>query len=209
MSNTIFIPRLGHGRPLRPRGRGAEVGRVSRIPLRPSVKLRDQQEWSLQFAADPPKPTKTKATAKNTSTETWREWLPKQSSWIDDDLNKAVMFAIREEEDLRLPKLLDGLVGGQLLNIMNQRGNNAKYTVIAIIASAVAFGAAYKVQAHTQTTRRTPPLSTWKPLFYEGIREDITKQAMREAEEATRQQADEIEKLYQSCRRWKKRRCGG
>ena len=33
---------------------------------------------------------------------------------------------------------------------------------------------------------------------YESVREDIRQSAMREAEEATRQQADEIEKLYQS-----------
>lgn len=51
-----------------------------------------------------------------------------------------------------------------------------KYTVIAIIASAVAFG----VQAYADYTT------------------DAAKQAMREAEEATRLRAGEIEKLYQS-----------
>ncbi|HEZ0613215.1 TPA: hypothetical protein WGQ07_000383 [Neisseria meningitidis] len=69
-----------------------------------------------------------------------------------------------------------------------------KYTVIAIIASAVAFG----VQAYADYTTDAAFIDVDALDPYEGIREDITKQAMREAEEATRQKADEIEKLYQS-----------
>lgn len=75
-----------------------------------------------------------------------------------------------------------------------------KYTVIAIIASAVAFGVqAYaKAQAYADYTTDAAFIDVDAIDPYEGIREDIVKQAMREAEEATRQQADEIEKLYQS-----------
>ena len=74
-----------------------------------------------------------------------------------------------------------------------------KYTVIAIIASAVAFGVqAYaKAQAYADYTTDAAFIDVDALDPYEGIREDITKQAMREAEEATRQKADEIEKLYQ------------
>lgn len=74
-----------------------------------------------------------------------------------------------------------------------------KYTVIAIIASAVAFGVqAYaKAQAYADYTTDAAFIDVDALDPYEGIREDIAKQAMREAEEATRQQADEIEKLYQ------------
>lgn len=75
-----------------------------------------------------------------------------------------------------------------------------KYTVIAIIASAVAFGVqAYaKAQAYADYTTDAAFIDVDALDPYEGIREDIAKQAMREAEEETRQQADEIEKLYQS-----------
>lgn len=75
-----------------------------------------------------------------------------------------------------------------------------KYTVIAIIASAIAFGVqAYaKAQEYADYTTDAAFIDVDAIDPYEGIREDITKQAMREAEEATRQQADEIEKLYQS-----------
>lgn len=75
-----------------------------------------------------------------------------------------------------------------------------KYTVIAIIASAVAFGVqAYaKAQAYADYTTDAAFIDVDALDPYEDIREDIAKQAMREAEEATRQQADEIEKLYQS-----------
>lgn len=75
-----------------------------------------------------------------------------------------------------------------------------KYTVIAIIASAVAFGVqAYaKAQAYADYTADAAFIDVDALDPYEGIREDIAKQAMREAEEATLQQADEIEKLYQS-----------
>ena len=75
-----------------------------------------------------------------------------------------------------------------------------KYTVIAIIASAVAFGVqAYaKAQAYADYTTDAAFIDVDAIDPYEGIREDIRQAAMREAEEATRQQADEIEKLYQS-----------
>lgn len=75
-----------------------------------------------------------------------------------------------------------------------------KYTVIAIIASAIAFGVqAYaKAQAYADYTTDAAFIDVDALDPYEDIREDIVKQAMREAEEATRQQADEIEKLYQS-----------
>lgn len=74
-----------------------------------------------------------------------------------------------------------------------------KYTVIAIIASAIAFGVqAYaKAQAYADYTTDAAFIDVDALDPYEGIREDIAKAAMREAEEATRQQADEIEKLYQ------------
>lgn len=75
-----------------------------------------------------------------------------------------------------------------------------KFTVIAIIASAVAFGVqAYaKAQVYADYTTDAAFIDVDAIDPYEGIREDIAKAAMREAEEATRQQADEIEKLYQS-----------
>ena len=76
-----------------------------------------------------------------------------------------------------------------------------KYTVIAIIASAVVFGVqAYaKAQAYADYTTDAAFIDV-DALDdpYEDIREDIRQAAIREAEEATRQQADEIEKLYQS-----------
>lgn len=75
-----------------------------------------------------------------------------------------------------------------------------KFTVIAIIASAVAFGVqAYaKAQAYADYTTDAAFIDVDAIDPYEDIREDIRQSAMREAEEATRQQADEIEKLYQS-----------
>lgn len=75
-----------------------------------------------------------------------------------------------------------------------------KFTVIAIIASAVAFGVqAYaKAQAYADYTTDAAFIDVDALDPYEDIREDIRQAAMREAEEATRQQADEIEKLYQS-----------
>lgn len=75
-----------------------------------------------------------------------------------------------------------------------------KYTVIAIIASAVAFGVqAYaKAQAYADYTTDAAFIDVDALDPYEDIREDIRQAAMREAEEATRQQADEIKKLYQS-----------
>lgn len=75
-----------------------------------------------------------------------------------------------------------------------------KYTVIAIIASAVAFGVqAYaKAQAYADYTTDAAFIDVDALDPYEDIREDIRQAAIREAEEATRQQADEIEKLYQS-----------
>lgn len=75
-----------------------------------------------------------------------------------------------------------------------------KFTVIAIIASAVAFGVqAYaKAQAYADYTTDAAFIDVDALDPYESVREDIAKAAMREAEEATRQQADEIEKLYQS-----------
>ena len=75
-----------------------------------------------------------------------------------------------------------------------------KYTVIAIIASAVAFGVqAYaKAQAYADYTTDAAFIDVDALYPYESVREDIAKAAMREAEEATRQKADEIEKLYQS-----------
>lgn len=75
-----------------------------------------------------------------------------------------------------------------------------KYTVIAIIASAVAFGVqAYaKAQAYADYTTDAAFIDVDALDPYEDIREDIAKAAMREAEEATRLRAVEIEKLYQS-----------
>lgn len=75
-----------------------------------------------------------------------------------------------------------------------------KFTVIAIIASAVAFGVqAYaKAQAYADYTTDAAFIDVDALDPYESVREDIRQSAMREAEEATRQQADGIEKLYQS-----------
>lgn len=75
-----------------------------------------------------------------------------------------------------------------------------KYTVIAIIASAVAFGVqAYaKAQAYADYTTDAAFIDVDALDPYESVREDIRQAAMREAEEATRLRADEIEKLYQS-----------
>ena len=72
-----------------------------------------------------------------------------------------------------------------------------KYTVIAIIASAVAFGVqAYaKAQAYADYTTDVAFIDV---DALDDPYEDIRQAAIREAEEATRQQADEIEKLYQS-----------
>lgn len=75
-----------------------------------------------------------------------------------------------------------------------------KYTVIAIIASAIAFGmqAYAKAQAYADYTTDAAFIDVDAIDPYEDIREDIRQAAIREAEEATRQQADEIEKLYKS-----------
>lgn len=75
-----------------------------------------------------------------------------------------------------------------------------KFTVIAIIASAVAFGVqAYaKAQAYADYTTDAAFIDVDALDPYESVREDIRQAAMREVEEATRQQADEIEKLYKS-----------
>lgn len=75
-----------------------------------------------------------------------------------------------------------------------------KFTVIAIIASAVAFGVqAYaKAQAYADYTTDAAFIDVDALDPYEDIREDIRQAAMREAEEATRLREAEIEKLYQS-----------
>lgn len=75
-----------------------------------------------------------------------------------------------------------------------------KYTAIIIASAAVAFcvQAYAKAQAYMDYTTDAAFIDVDALDPYEDIREDIAKQAMREAEEATRQQADEIEKLYQS-----------
>ena len=75
-----------------------------------------------------------------------------------------------------------------------------KYTAIIIASAAVAFcvQAYAKAQAYADYTMDAAFIDVDAIDPYEDIREDIVKQAMREAEEATRQQADEIEKLYQS-----------
>lgn len=75
-----------------------------------------------------------------------------------------------------------------------------KYTVIAIIASAVAFGVqAYaKAQAYADYTTDAAFIDVDALDPYESVREDIRQAAMREAEEATRLRTVEIEKLYQS-----------
>lgn len=76
-----------------------------------------------------------------------------------------------------------------------------KYTAIIIASAAVAFcvQAYAKAQAYADYTTDAAFIDV-DALDdpYEDIREDIRQAAMREAEEATRQQADEIEKLYQS-----------
>ncbi|RKV78225.1 MAG: hypothetical protein D8H97_17825, partial [Neisseria sp.] len=75
-----------------------------------------------------------------------------------------------------------------------------KYTAIIIASATVAFcvQAYAKAQAYADYTHDAAFIDVDAIDPYEGIREDIVKQAMREAEEATRQKADEIEKLYQS-----------
>lgn len=74
-----------------------------------------------------------------------------------------------------------------------------KYTAIIIASAAFAFcvQAYAKAQAYMDYTDVSSiDVDAIDP--YEGIREDIRQAAMHEAEEATRQQAEEIEKLYQS-----------
>ena len=75
-----------------------------------------------------------------------------------------------------------------------------KFTVIAIIASSIAFGVqAYaKAQAYADYTTDAAFIDVDALDPYEDIREDIRQVAMREAEEATRLREAEIEKLYQS-----------
>ena len=75
-----------------------------------------------------------------------------------------------------------------------------KYTAIIIASAAFAFcvQAYAKAQAYADYTTDAVFIDVDALDPYEDIREDIVKQAMREAEEAPRQQADEIEKLYQS-----------
>lgn len=75
-----------------------------------------------------------------------------------------------------------------------------KYTAIIIASAAVAFcvQAYAKAQAYADYATDAAFIDVDALDPYEGIREDIRQSAMREAEEATRQQADEIEKLYQS-----------
>lgn len=75
-----------------------------------------------------------------------------------------------------------------------------KYTAIIIASAAVAFcvQAYAKSQAYTDYTTASAIGVDALDDPYESVREDIRQSAMREAEEATRQQADEIEKLYQS-----------
>lgn len=65
----------------------------------------------LQFAAEIAKAYQEESDGEEYNTETWRECLAAESAWIDDDLNKAVMFAIREEEDFTFAEAIDGLVG--------------------------------------------------------------------------------------------------
>lgn len=67
------------------------------------------KERVLQFAAETAKAYQDESDGEEYSTETWREWLAEESAWIDDDLNKAVMFAIREEEDFTFAEAIDGL----------------------------------------------------------------------------------------------------
>ncbi len=67
------------------------------------------KEQVLQFAGKIAKAYQDESDGEEYSTETWREWLAEESSWIDDDLNKAVMFAIREEEDFTFAEAIDGL----------------------------------------------------------------------------------------------------
>ena len=75
-----------------------------------------------------------------------------------------------------------------------------KYTAIIIASAAFAFcvQAYAKAQAYADYTTDAAFIDVDALDPYEGIREDIVKQAMREAEEATRRQEKEIEKLYQS-----------
>ena len=74
-----------------------------------------------------------------------------------------------------------------------------KYTAIIIASATVAFcvQAYAKAQAYMDYTTDAAFIDVDAIDPYEGIREDIVKQTMREAKEATRLRADEIEKLYQ------------
>ena len=71
-----------------------------------------------------------------------------------------------------------------------------KYTAIIIASAAVAFcvQAYAKAQAYADYTTDAAFIDV---DALDDPYEDIREAAMREAEEATRQQADEIEKLYQ------------
>lgn len=67
------------------------------------------KERCLQFASKIAKAYQDESDGEEYSTETWREWLAEDAAWVDDDLNKAVMFAIREEEDFTFTEAIDGL----------------------------------------------------------------------------------------------------
>lgn len=75
-----------------------------------------------------------------------------------------------------------------------------KYTAIIIAAAAVAFcvQAYAKAQTYADYTTDVAFIDVDAIDPYEDIREDIRQAAIREAEEATRLRAVEIEKLYQS-----------
>lgn len=63
----------------------------------------------LQFAAETAKAYQGESDGEEYDTETWRELLANDAAWVDDDLNKSVMFAIREEEDFTFAEAIDGL----------------------------------------------------------------------------------------------------
>lgn len=71
------------------------------------------KERCLQFASKIAKAYQDESDGEEYSTETWREWLANDSALVDDDLNRAVIFAIREEEPFTFAEAIDDLAFGR------------------------------------------------------------------------------------------------
>ena len=72
-----------------------------------------QKEEVLNFAQFVADAYRESADGEDYETESWREWLANDSALVDDDLNKAVLFAIREEEPFTFAEAIDDLAFGR------------------------------------------------------------------------------------------------